>query len=52
MAKAEVAAIEARCAKIAADMGFELVDAAVEKEPTGNRRRRGRHQPPAERAAG
>ena len=35
MAKAEVAAIEARCAKIAADMGFELVDAAVEKEPTG-----------------
>ena len=35
MAKAEVAAIEARCAKIAADMGYELVDAAVEKEPTG-----------------
>ena len=35
MAKAEVAALEARCAKIAADMGYELVDAAVEKEPTG-----------------
>ena len=35
MAKAEVAAIEARCAKIAESMGFELVDAAVEKEPTG-----------------
>lgn len=35
MAKAEVAAIEARCAKIAADMGYELVDAAIEKEPTG-----------------
>ena len=35
MAKAEVAAIEARCGKIAVSMGFELVDAAVEKEPTG-----------------
>ena len=35
MAKAEVAAIEGRCAKIAEDMGFELVDLAVEKEPTG-----------------
>ena len=35
MAKAEVAAIEARCGKIAESMGFELVDAAVEKEPTG-----------------
>ena len=35
MAKAEVAAIEARCAKIAADMGYELVDVAIEKEPTG-----------------
>lgn len=35
MAKAEVAAIEARCAKIAVDMGYELVDAAIEKEPTG-----------------
>ena len=35
MAKAEVAAIEARCGKIAEGMGFELVDAAVEKEPTG-----------------
>ncbi len=35
MAKTEVAAIEARCAKIAEEMGFELVDAAVEKEPTG-----------------
>ena len=35
MAKAEVAAIEKRCAKIAEEMGFELVDAAVEKEPTG-----------------
>ena len=35
MAKAEVAAIEARCGKIAEGMGFELVDIAVEKEPTG-----------------
>ena len=35
MAKAEVAAIEARCGKIAESMGFELVDVAVEKEPTG-----------------
>ena len=35
MAKAEVAAIEARCGKIAESMGFELVDAAIEKEPTG-----------------
>ena len=35
MAKAEVAAIEARCGKIADGMGFELVDVTVEKEPTG-----------------
>ena len=35
MAKAVVAAIEGRCAKIAEGMGFELVDVAVEKEPTG-----------------
>lgn len=35
MEKAETAAIEARCAKIAEQMGFELVDAGVEKEPTG-----------------
>ena len=35
MAKAVVAAIEGRCAKIAERMGFELVDVAVEKEPTG-----------------
>jgi len=35
MAKAEVAAIEGRCTKIAEGMGFELVDVAVEKEPTG-----------------
>ena len=35
MAKAEVAAIENRCGKIAEGMGFELVDVAVEKEPTG-----------------
>ena len=35
MAKEGTAAIEARCAKIAEEMGFELVDAAVEKEPTG-----------------
>ena len=35
MAKAEVAAIEARCGKIAEEMGFELVDVALEKEPTG-----------------
>ena len=35
MAKAETASIEARCAKIAEQMGFELVDAGVEKEPTG-----------------
>ena len=35
MAKAVVAAIEGRGAKIAEGMGFELVDVAVEKEPTG-----------------
>ena len=35
MAKAETAAIEARCGKIAEGMGFELVDLVVEKEPTG-----------------
>ena len=35
MAKAAAAAIEARCGKIAADMGFELVEIALEKEPTG-----------------
>ncbi len=35
MAKAETAAIEPRCEKIAADMGFELVEIALEKEPTG-----------------
>ena len=35
MAKAETAAIEARCAKIAEQMGFELVDTGIEKEPTG-----------------
>ncbi len=35
MAKAGAAAIEAKCAKIAEEMGFELVDAGVEKEPTG-----------------
>ena len=35
MAKAEVAAIEKRCEQIAADMGYELVDVAIEKEPTG-----------------
>ena len=35
MAKAEVAAIEKRCETIAADMGYELVDIAIEKEPTG-----------------
>ena len=35
MAKAEVAAIEARCGKIAESMGFELVDKEKEKEPTG-----------------
>lgn len=35
MAKAEVAAIEKRCEIIAADMGYELVDVAIEKEPTG-----------------
>ena len=35
MAKTGTAAIESRCAKIAEDMGFELVDIGVEKEPTG-----------------
>ncbi len=35
MAKAEVASIEKRCEIIAADMGYELVDIAIEKEPTG-----------------
>ena len=35
MAKAEIVAIMPKCEKIAADMGFELVDVAIEKEPTG-----------------
>lgn len=35
MAKAGVASIEKRCEAIAADMGYELVDIAIEKEPTG-----------------
>lgn len=35
MAKTEVASIEKRCEAIAADMGYELVDIAIEKEPTG-----------------
>ena len=35
MAKAGTAAIEAKCARIAEEMGFELVDAGIEKEPTG-----------------
>ena len=35
MAKAGTAAIEGRCAKIAEEMGFELVDLGIEKEPTG-----------------
>ena len=35
MAKAATSAIEAQCVKIAEEMGFELVDVAVEKEPTG-----------------
>ncbi len=35
MAKTGTAAIEDRCRKIAEEMGFELVDAAVEKELTG-----------------
>ena len=35
MAKAGTAAIEARCARIAEEMGFELVDLGIEKEPTG-----------------
>ena len=35
MAKAETTAIEPRCGKIAADMGYELVEIALEKEPTG-----------------
>ena len=35
MAKAGTAAIEARCARLAEKMGYELVDAGVEKEPTG-----------------
>ena len=35
MAKAETTAIETKCGKIAADMGFELVEIALEKEPTG-----------------
>ena len=35
MANAGTDAIEARCAKIAEEMGYELVDAGVEKEPTG-----------------
>ncbi len=35
MAKAQIAAIEVRCGKIAEEMGFELIDVCVEKEPTG-----------------
>jgi len=35
MANAGTAAIEAKCLKIAEQMGFELVDVCVEKEPTG-----------------
>ena len=35
MAKTSVSAIEAKCAAIAGEMGFELVDLGVEKEPTG-----------------
>ena len=35
MAKAETAAIEPKCGKIAEEMGFELVDVCIEKEPTG-----------------
>lgn len=35
MAKAETTAIEPRCAKIAADMGFELVEIVLDREPTG-----------------
>jgi ribosome maturation factor RimP len=35
MAKGQTAAIEDRCKKIAEEMGFELVDVDVEKEPTG-----------------
>ena len=35
MAKTGTAAIEAKCARIAEEMGFELVDAGIEKEPTG-----------------
>ena len=35
MAKASTAAIESRCGKIAEQMGFELVDLCLEKEPTG-----------------
>ena len=36
MAKAQTAAIEVRCGKIAEEMGFELIDVCVEKEPTGS----------------
>ncbi len=35
MAGTGTAQIESKCAKIAEEMGFELVDAGVEKEPTG-----------------
>ena len=35
MSKKEVTSIETRCGKIAEEMGFELVDLALEKEPTG-----------------
>ena len=36
MAKTELTAvIEPKCRRMADQMGFELVDAAVEKEPTG-----------------
>lgn len=35
MAKAAVASIEQRCAKIAGQMGFELVDICIDRENTG-----------------
>ena len=36
MAKAELTAVvEPKCRKIAEQMGFELVDVSLDKEPTG-----------------
>ena len=35
MAKAAAASLEPRCARMAEEMGFELVDFCLDREPTG-----------------